>query len=306
MSSEKMITDLDNSLPFGISNHLEVYRAMDQDIREDPTSTLVRVQLRLPKANETIMSTRLGEVAFYEAVFSAGAIRFCPWSNARASHERCSTAKGITRGWMTKLATCPRSALMRVSLTNLEKKSPAKKSSIPFFTPIVVEGMILAQPMTTSTCLAGGEGVGFRDSAIKDPTMAIKLAQSSLLPIKVEMVNKMELEEVAAQFYHLNVQVVGQVKEMREGLESKEVAISSLKNDVAQSRREALTYEKRVKELTEEKGREKESFDLAKGELRKKIAELVEKEKRMIEAVKLVKVSAVAEFKASKSIVMRV
>ena len=42
MSSEKIISDLDNSLPYGISNHLGVYHAMDPDVREDPTSTSVR------------------------------------------------------------------------------------------------------------------------------------------------------------------------------------------------------------------------------------------------------------------------
>ena len=43
-----------------------------------------------------------------------------------------------------------------------------------------------------------------------------------------------------------------------------------------------------------------ESFDLTKGDLEKKIVELVEKEKGVIEAVQLAKVSAVAEFKASE------
>ncbi|GFZ19986.1 hypothetical protein Acr_28g0006910 [Actinidia rufa] len=60
---------------------------------------------------------------------------------------------------------------------------------------------------TTLTYPASGEGVGFGASAIKDPAVVIKLAQSSPFLTDVEMVNKMELDEVASQFYHLNAQV---------------------------------------------------------------------------------------------------
>ena len=58
--------------------------------------------------------------------------------------------------------------------------------------------------MTTSNRLVRGEGAGFGASAIKDPSVVIKLAQSFHLPTDMEMVNKMELDEVVAQFYHLN------------------------------------------------------------------------------------------------------
>ncbi|GFZ09947.1 hypothetical protein Acr_21g0005460 [Actinidia rufa] len=56
----------------------------------------------------------------------------------------------------------------------------------------------------------------------------------------------------------------------------------------------------RVKELTEEKGRENENFDLTKRELEKEIAELVEKENGVIEVVELAKVSTLVELKASE------
>ena len=89
-------------------------------------------------------------------------------------------------------------------LTSPKKKLTSKNPGIPFPTTVTAEGIILAQPMTTLTYPTGGEGTGLGDSTIKDPTVAIKLAQSSLLPINVKMVNKMELDEVTAQLYRLN------------------------------------------------------------------------------------------------------
>ncbi|GFS30602.1 hypothetical protein Acr_00g0012910 [Actinidia rufa] len=92
-------------------------------------------------------------------------------------------------------------------LTSPKKKSPTKKSGIPLPAPVANERVILAQPTTTSACSNGGDSTGLGASAIKDTAVVIKLAQSSLLPADVEMVNKMELDEVAAKFYHLNAQV---------------------------------------------------------------------------------------------------
>ncbi|GFZ19985.1 hypothetical protein Acr_28g0006900 [Actinidia rufa] len=61
----------------------------------------------------------------------------------------------------------------------------------------------------------------------------------------------MELGEVASQFYHLNAQalvlgssLVGRVRLIAEGVESREVTISSLEGDIAHAQRKAITYGK--------------------------------------------------------------
>ncbi|GFZ12888.1 hypothetical protein Acr_23g0012730 [Actinidia rufa] len=102
------------------------------------------------------------------------------------------------------------------------------------------------KPTTTSACSNGGDSTGLGALAIKDTDVVIKLAQSSLLPTDVEMVNKMELDEVAAK----------QVREIQKGLEFREIAISSLKVEAILEGRgpnpgEALTYQKRVSVVTE-------------------------------------------------------
>ncbi|GFZ18284.1 hypothetical protein Acr_27g0000230 [Actinidia rufa] len=136
-------------------------------------------------------------------------------------------------------------------LISPKKKSPTKKSGISFLTPVATDWVILAQPMTTSTHPTCGKEGGLNASAIKDSVVAIKLAEASLLPIE-----------------HGN-----------EVVEAREVTISSMKGEVKQAWREALTYQKKVNELKGEKEREKENFDLAKEELEKKVAEMVGKEK---------------------------
>ncbi|GFZ19858.1 hypothetical protein Acr_28g0005630 [Actinidia rufa] len=70
-----------------------------------------------------------------------------------------------------------------------------------------------------------------------DLAVATKLAQFVLLA-GMEMVGKMKLDEVAAQFYCAHAQalvlsssLIGRVREMRERVETRDVAISSLKGE---------------------------------------------------------------------------
>ena len=69
-------------------------------------------------------------------------------------------------------------------------------------------GVVLARPTTTSAFPTGDEevlahprvGLKLDASAIKDLVVAIKLAQSLLLLVNMEMANKIELDEVTTQF----------------------------------------------------------------------------------------------------------
>ncbi|XP_057496282.1 uncharacterized protein LOC130781195 [Actinidia eriantha] len=154
-------------------------------------------------------------------------------------------------------------------------------------------------------------GLRLDASAIKDPAVATKLARSTLFLADMEMTDKMGLDEVAAQFYHVHTQalvfgssLVEQVRRLREGVETRDVTISSLKGEFEQARREALIYQKRVAEIKDDKenvAAAKALFDLAREKLEKEVAELKRKEKEVAEAVvEHAKMLAVTEFKASE------
>ena len=98
--------------------------------------------------------------------------------------------------------------------------------------------------------------------------------------------------------------LVEQVRRLREGVETRDVTISSLKGEFEQAWWEALIYQKRVAEIKEEKqnvAAAKVLFDLAREKLEKEVAELKRKEKEVAEAVvEHAKMLAVTEFKASE------
>ncbi|GFY87742.1 hypothetical protein Acr_05g0013810 [Actinidia rufa] len=157
------------------------------------------------------------------------------------------------QGGKGQSTTCWRRGAQRRGETGEESKgihdaplevSPKKKSPTKRVTTLVKSGIPPSTPL----------------SPIKDSAVATKLAQFVLLPANMEMADKMELDEVVGMLLNstmhtprsalvLGSSLVGRVKEMREGVETKEVTILSLKGEVEQPHREALIYQKRVAEL---------------------------------------------------------
>ncbi|GFZ03476.1 hypothetical protein Acr_16g0001000 [Actinidia rufa] len=85
MSDNVEVEDLENMLPYWISDHLGEISYMTTEINTITQGELDRlrkscsfpsgIQIRLLEVDETIASTRLGDVAFYEVAFQAG-LRF--------------------------------------------------------------------------------------------------------------------------------------------------------------------------------------------------------------------------------------
>ncbi|GFY87390.1 hypothetical protein Acr_05g0010290 [Actinidia rufa] len=271
-SRDEPLSSQENRPPTELETNIMTQGELDR-LRES-CLLLVGVHSRLPAVGETVTLARSGKGDAEKRDEEVGDVPPIGDNEGESRHSRddssveyIETLGGLRKG---VLASLPNKMQMRISRL-MSKKMDIKKLSI-------MENAAKATPSPT------------RSKGPKDEERPTKKAKgASEIPLEVSHSKKKsplrrvtrsikpDIPPSASEALIFGSSPVGQVRRMREWMETRDVTISSLKGEVEQARREAMIDQKRVTKIAEEKEKvaaAKTLFDLAREKLEKEFKKI--------------------------------